>query len=177
MVARFALIALLLALLWGCAAPTPAVRTEAGFTPRPEKAVLYVVPFTTVMVPPEVEEGVFDLFVDALNDAREDLGYEFVILKGGLAGVPAEWLASQHYLTGEVFGYIEESGCCSTAIRVKSRVQLHQPGTDAPTLRLDYPRELFFDHDYSTVEVERAKLAADLAATLSDQLLSALSGH
>lgn len=175
MVARTPLILLLLSLLWGCSAPTPSLRKETGFSPRPEKAVLFVAPFTTVMVPPEVEEGVFDLFVDALNSAAGESSPEFVILKGGVAGVDPSWLGDQHYLTGEIFGYVEESGCCSTAIRLKSRIQLHQPGSDAPTLRLEYPREIFFDHDYSTVEAERRKLAEDIATTLARRFLDALA--
>lgn len=171
------ILALLFTLLCGCASPSPTLRKEASFAPRPEREVLFVAPFTTIMVPAEVEEGVFDLFVDALNSAAGEGVPEFVILKGGLDGVDPQWLGDQHYLTGEIFGYVEESGCCSTAIRLKSRVQLHQPGSDVPTLHLEYPREIFFDHDFSTVEVERRKLTEDIASTLARRLLDALAGR
>jgi hypothetical protein len=41
---------------------------------------------------------------------------------------------------------------------------------------LNYPREAFFEHDYSTLAEERSKLAADIADHLAGQLLQALKG-
>lgn len=173
---RPALLLTLLLLVAGCSATAPQVRREAGFAPPVEPKVLYVVPFVTVMVPPEVQEGVFDLFVDALNAEGRTRRHDFVILKEGAEGVDPGWLAGQNYITGEIFGYVEESGCCSTTIRVKSRLQLHQPGQAAPTLLLEYPQEVFFEHDYSSAEQERRKLAAQIATTLAARLLAALGG-
>jgi len=167
---------LILLLLAGCAA-VPSVRKDASFTPPSPQETIYVVPFTTIMVPGAIEEGVFDLFVDTLIAGGKPLEYEFVILKEGVSSADPQWLSEHPYVTGEVFGYVEESGCCSTAIRLKSRLQFHQPGSVGPTLTLDYPRETFFEHDYSTVEAERKNLAEDVASTLATRLLSALSGR
>lgn len=165
----------LLIFVAGCGSRGPQLRKAEGFAAPFEKKVLYVVPFVTVMVPAEVEEEVFDRFVDRLNAGGQPLEFAFVILKEGLETVDPEWLAQQDYLTGEIYGYVEDSGCCSTAIRVKSRLQLHQPGQDAPTLTLEYPRELYFEHDYTSLEQERRRLAENIAATLANQLLHALS--
>ena len=172
---KFASRLALLFLLPLCACTAaPQVQQASSFAAPAEQRVLYVVPFVTVLVPYEVEEGIFDRFVDALNAAEDGLDHEFVILKEGAEVIDPAWLAQQAYLTGEVYGYVEERGCCSTSIRVKSRLQLHQPGEEAPTLRIDYPREVFFDHDRTTVEEERRKLADDIASTLARRLLDAL---
>lgn len=174
MVTRIGLALCLLLLTLGCSTPALQVRQEATFASPPEKRVLFVVPFTTVMVPPEVQEGIFDRFVDALNAGGQLREYDFVILKEGIGTIDAAWLAQQDYITGEVFGYVEESGCCSTAIRLKSRLQLRQPGQETPTLTIEYPRQIFFEHDYTTVELERRRLADDVATTLAQRLLAAL---
>jgi len=173
---RLPLLLALLLLLAACGTSSKEtqVRKAAGFVSPPTKKVLYVVPFLTVMVPPEVEEGIFDLFVDSLNAGGQSREYDFVILKEGLDRIDAEWLAQQDYLTGEIYGYVEDSGCCSTAIRVKSRLQLHQTGHEEPTLTIEYPREIFFEHDYSTLEQERRKLAEEIATTLATRLLAAI---
>lgn len=174
MVGRLALILLLL-LPAACGGPTTAPRT--GFAPPVQGRTIFVVPFSTVMVPPEVEETVFDLLVDALNEKGAPLGFAFVILKEGAEPVDPAWLREQHYVTGEILGYIEDSGCCSTSIRLKGRARLHQPGSDRPTLEVEVPREVFFEHDYSTVEAERRRLAEDVASTLAGRLASALSSR
>ncbi len=173
---RLPLVLALLVLLAACGSGSKEVqvRKAAGFVSPPEKKALYVVPFVTIMVPPEVEEGIFDRFVDALNAGGETRDYEFVILKEELERIDAEWLAQQDYITGEIYGYVEDSGCCSTAIRVKSRLQLRQSGQEAPTLTIEYPREIFFEHDYATLEQERRKLAEDIATTLATRLLAAI---
>jgi len=173
---RLPLVLTLLVLLAACGtgAREAQVRKAAGFVSPPERKVLYVVPFLTVMVPPEVEEGIFDRFVDALNAGGEGREYDFVILKEEFEKIDPEWLAQQDYITGEIYGYVEDAGCCSTAIRVKSRLQWHQAGQEAPTLTIEYPRELFFEHDYTTLEQERRKLAEDIATTLATRLLAAI---
>ena len=38
-----------------------------GFAPRVYPQAMFVVPFTTIMVPTEVTAGLFDLFVDFLK--------------------------------------------------------------------------------------------------------------
>jgi hypothetical protein len=127
------------------------------------------------MTPTAIQEGIFDQFIDILNERGAANGYEFVILKQGVDGVDRGWLRQQHYVTGEIFGYIEDSGCCSTAIRIKSRVRLFQPENEVAVLKIDYPREIIFDHDLSNIEIERRKLAEDIAASLAASLLSSIS--
>lgn len=168
--------ALTLLFLAACTAPSHQEK-RAAFTPPPRRDVIYVVPFTTIMVPPQVAADIFDRFIDALNDGGEKRQDSFVVLKGGAGSVSPAWLRQQNYVTGQIFGYVEESGCCSTDIRVKSRLQLHQPGSAPPTLVLDYPRDDFFDKDYSTLTKERRKLAANIAGTLASRLLAAIGAR
>lgn len=137
---------------------------------------IYLVPFTTIMVPQPVAEAVFDQFVETLNENGAPAGYQFVILKDDLDRVDPAWLRKATYVTGEIFGYVEESGCCSTDIRSKSRLALYRPGASEPKLRHEYPAKAFFDHDYSTLDAERKKLAERISQDLSSQLIKALGG-
>lgn len=141
-----------------------------------ELQTIYLVPFATVMVPQPVAEGVFDRFVEILYREGPQRGYQFVILKEDFAQVDPTWLRKVTYVTGEIFGYVEESGCCSTDIRSKSRVALYRPGSGEPKLRHEFPAKAFFDHDYSTLEAERRKLAERISNELSGRLLKALGG-
>lgn len=161
--------------MFGCVTSDPELHKSAEFS-KPADRLLYVVPFLTIMVPAEVEAGVFDHFVDALNEQGAASGYEFVILKEDIETIDPEQLAGRTYLTGEIYGYVEESGCCSTSMRLKSRARLFQPGQTAPTLELSYPKEVFFEHDYSTLVVERRKLMDDISTALADSVLAALNG-
>ena len=128
------------------------------------------------MVPLEVENEVFDKFVDALSSDDLEQRYEFIILKGGLDSVAEDWPNKHTYITGEVFGYVEDAGSFSTDIRTKSRVFLFHEGDSIPALEYEYPVKTFFDHDYSTIEKERLKLADTIAAELAVKVREALSG-
>lgn len=140
------------------------------------RQTIYLVLFTTIMVPLPVAEAVFDQFVETLNQSGGLAGYEFVILKDELERIDPTWLRKATYVTGEIFGYVEESGCCSTDIRSKSRLALYRPGSSEPRMRHEYPAKAFFDHDYSTLDAERKKLAERISQDLSSQLLKALGG-
>ena len=140
----------------------------------PPQQKIYVVPFTTLMVPDAVADGVFDEFVDLLNDASGQGGTEFIILKSGTDKVGHDWLASRTYVTGELFGYVEDSGCCSTEIRAKARIHLFRPGQTAPVLNYEYPVEEMFDHDRSTLQQERDRIARKIAEALSGEVLKEL---
>lgn len=175
MVMRTIVTLLLCTLLSACAVSGLHSDKSAAFT-RPADKMLYVLPFLTIMVPAEVEEGVFDRFVDVLNAQGASSGYEFVILKEDIDTIDPAELASRNYLTGEIYGYVEESGCCSTSMRLKSRARLFQPGQSEPTLELAYPKEVFFEHDYSSIDSERRKLAADISTALAEAVLTALTG-
>lgn len=142
--------------------------------PNPEPGVVYVLPFVAIMVPDEVYSRVFDRFIDALIQEGAALGLQFVILKGGLERVTPQWLSVRKYVTGEVYAYVEDSGCCSTDLRTKARLTYHRPDQDAPVFGFEYPVKSFFDHDRSSLDVERIKLSDDIAVTLSTELLKAL---
>jgi len=136
--------------------------------------LVYIEPFTAVMVPAAVEETVFDDFVDRLNEAGRNSGYGFAILKGGASRKDAAWLASHTLVSGEVFGYVEDSGCCNTEIRVRARFRLRRPCESSPAFEFEAPFEVFFDHDRSTLQQERSALARRMAAALADTLLERL---
>ena len=132
--------------------------------PEPEPGVIYVIPFVAIMVPNELNDRLFDEFVDQLNQGGEEFGVQFVILKEGLQRVDPDWLAIRKYVTGEIYAYVEDSSCCSTELRTKARMTFHRPGLESPAFTYDYPVKTFFDHDNSTIDVERLKVAEDIAA-------------
>lgn len=156
---------LLLLLLAGCAAERPLLtRSERFLPPFPDEPV-YVVPFLAVMVPPEIEQGIFDRLVDNLNASAG--GREFIIVKRGREPEGKAWLADKHYLEGEIFGFRQDSGCCSTELRLQARITYHQPGEETPTLVAAFPRLILFDHDRSTLELEKERLIAESAQNLA----------
>ncbi|SDL65816.1 hypothetical protein SAMN05660860_00939 [Geoalkalibacter ferrihydriticus] len=165
-------------LLAACVAGSPlVVEKKTGFAARPEMDAVFVVPFRTVMVPAAVADPLFDRFIDELNQRAATLGddaFEFIILKEELARIDPAWLAARHYVTGEIFGYIEDSGSRSTDIRIKARLELRQPGPAEPTLMIEYPDGVFFDHERATLDEKRAELAHRVAAALAAGLWSAL---
>ncbi len=165
---------LILLALTACASH-PVVRTEKAFTQVPPGETLYVVPFVTVMVPQTVQEEIFDRFVDVLSEKGVTSRYEVVILKQELERIDPAWLESHYVVVGELFAYVEESGCCNTTIRSRSRIRLFQPGQKEAVMVMEYPREIFFDHDYSTIDKQRRLLARDIAEQLADYLLKTLS--
>ncbi len=153
-------------------APPVAPKPPAAITAKP----IYVAPFTTVMVPDTVAEALFDRFVDALGQGAIGGQYEFIILKDGLDSVSSSWLKEHNYIAGEIFGYVEDSDCCSTDIRTKSRVYLFNKGEMDPVLEYSYPFKAFFDHDYSSLDKERHKLSELIAEELAAQVRKALQG-
>ncbi len=177
MVARWALPLLLSLLVAACAGPGVTVEKKTGFAPRPEQDIIYIVPFRTVMVPAGVAEPLFDGFVDELNRRGEKLGgdgYAFVILKEDLAQIDPEWLAAHYYVSGDVYGYVEDSGCCSTEMQISARLELFQPEMAEPTLTLHYPDGLYFDHDRASLVQKRRELAQRVAGKMAAGFWDAL---
>ncbi|WP_305042953.1 hypothetical protein [Geoalkalibacter sp.] len=170
------LLSLLLLCACGAKSPLGIAKTEE-FRALPPRQALFVVPFRTVMVPPAVAEPLFDTFVDELHGRAAQLGrdaFEVLILKDDLESIDSAWLAARPYLTGEIFGYLEDSGARATDIRLKTRLQLHQPGAAEPTLVLDYPDGLYFEHDRASLDAKRLELAQRVAAALAAGLWGAL---
>ena len=141
--------------------------------PEPEPGIVYVVPFTAVMVPDEVHDRIFDQFVDAMNRQSASLGLQFVILKQGVERVGPDWLAVRKYITGEIYSYIEASGTHYTEMRTKARITYHHPRQKTPAFATVLPVSTFFDRNQSDINVERIKLAESIATTLAERLLPA----
>lgn len=164
-----------LLLLAGCA-PATRVSMAPDFKPPPEQEIIYVLPFVNTLVPDTFAETVFNDFVDTLNDSRALTGGKwFLIIKDNPKDVDSAWLAKHLYISGELWGYIENAGCCATELRVKARIFFHKPGLNEPVLDISVPMESFFEHDLSTLEVERKKLAKRLTRELDDQFIKALA--
>lgn len=169
----FALLVLLT--VAGCG-PKPHVSVSPSFRPAAEVGTAYVVPFAGALVPGEFSATVFNDFVDQLNGRRRETGVRsFAILKDEVKDVDAGWLARQYYISGDIWSYVEDSGCCSTNIRVKTRVYVHEPGKSMPSVEIFVPMESFFDHDRSTIVRERDRLARALARDLSLKVLEAMA--
>lgn len=139
---------------------------------EPEPGVIYIVPFTGVMVPDAVYEGIFDRFVDTMNQYFEPRGLQFVILKQGMKAVGPEWLAVRKYITGEIYSYVEDSGSTATSIRTKTRVTYHHPDNKMPAFATLLPASVFFEHDKADADTERKMLAENIATALTDKLTS-----
>ncbi len=152
------------------------VAQKEGFAPRTRPQTMFIVPFTTIMVPAEVSAGLFDRFVDRLNELQPRTGLEFIILKQGLDAIDAVWLGKRDYVTGEVFAYVEDAGSSTATIRAKSRIRLFQADQSEPTLQLDYPVEIFYEKDYLQHEDARRKLALKISDSMAEKLAEALSG-
>lgn len=156
-------------LLSGCA-PRPTMSASPDFRPTGGVETVYVVPFASALVPELFSETAFNDFVDLLSGRRRETGItSFVILKEEVKEVDPAWLARQLYISGDIWSYVEDSGCCTTNIRVKARAYLHEPGRKEPVAEIFVPLEAFFDHDRSTVERERDRLARTLAREFADR--------
>lgn len=161
-------------LLAGCGTATK-VSVAPDFKPGPEQEAVYIFPFITTLVPENFSETVFNAYVDDLNDNHAQTNATwFSIIKEDMKDVNQEWLARQFYITGEIWSYIENSGCCSTELRTKARLKFYEVGKKEPSMEVFIPLESFFDHDRSTLAVERDRLAKRLADEMTVQTLKAL---
>lgn len=171
--ALLALMALLL--MVGCAA-SPKTRNYGVLDPQQERDVLYIVPFDATLVPSDFGEPVFNQFVDLLNAGRKQTRVgRFVILKEELKEVEPAWLIKQTYVSGDIWGYVENSGCCSTDMKVKSRIYLYEPGKNSPTFEVFVPVESFFEHDRSTSTAARSRMGGKLARELAKAVIKKLT--
>lgn len=159
----------------GCS-PSAKIRNFGVLDPLQERAVLYVVPFDATLVPPDFGNPIFDDFVDILNARRKQTRVgRFLILKEELKDVEPAWLVKQSYVSGDIWGYVESSSCCSTEIKVKSRIYLYEPGNTYPTFEVSVPVEYFFEHDRSTISAAWRQLRKKLAQDLADAVIRKLT--
>lgn len=164
------LLAIAALLLPGCSSGPTVVKSPA-FNPVPEDNIVYVVPFTQSLVPEDFSDEVFNEFVDDLNNSRSRTDVQwYYILKEELKDIDQEWLTRQVYITGELWGYVENSGCCSTELRTKARLRLFEMEQRDSTLEMLFPVEAFFEHDRSTLPEERHRMAKKLAKQMADAI-------
>lgn len=162
-------------LLAACTAASK-VRNYGGLDPRQERETVYVIPFDTTLVPPDVGEPVFNEFVDRLNAQRKTTRVaKFLILKEELKEVEPAWLVKQTYISGDIWGYVENSGCCSTEMKVKSRLYLYEAGKNEPSLEVFVPETDFFEHDRLSITAAKARMGKKLAHSLADAIIKKLS--
>jgi hypothetical protein len=143
--------------------------------PEPEPGVVYIVPFVSVMVPKEVNERIFDHFVDSLITAGDKLELQFVILKEGLQRVDPQWLSVRKYVTGEIYAYVEEVGSTIIDLKAKARLNYHRPRQVAPAFSFMYPVAKFLDRDAAVIEEERLKMADNIAEALAREFIKAIN--
>lgn len=171
---RFLLLSMMLLLVAGCG--LSGVKVSGSFDTRKDHDAIYVVPFDTTLVPPEVGDAVFNEFVDRLNDQRRKTRIaKFLILKEELKDVEPAWLIKQTYLSGDLWGYVETSGCCSTEMKVKSRLYLYEPGRSEPSVQVAVQESDFVEHDRVTVAAGKARMGKKLARALADAIIGKLT--
>lgn len=173
---RLILCLLLTTMLAGCAATLPYQVERTVDLHRPQgETILYFVPFQAVLAPEDVTSDLFNRIVDDFDGAAAGSELSALILKRQLASVDKKWLAQQYYVTGDVFAYSQDRGCCSTEIKLSTRLQLYQPGTPYPVVRIDLPYRFLFDHDRSNLELERERMTSTLAEQLRNALLAEIA--
>ena len=179
-ISRLALPAFTLAILLqtsGCATGAK-VNVNPGFKPPTELHIVYVVPFTSLLVPAEISSTAFNDLVDILNESRQQLGVQqFEIIKGELRDQDPAWLGKQLYISGEFWSYIESSGCCNTELRIRARANVTEPDKPSPSFEVFLPLESFFDHDRSTLEKEKTLLAKRIARELANRIIHPLAAR
>lgn len=167
---------MLLSVIWLSGCSGSKAKVSGSFNTQKEYEAIYVVPFDTTLVPPEIGEPVFNEFVDRLNDQRRKTRVaKFMILKEELKEVEPAWLVRQTYISGDIWGYVESSGCCSTEMKVKSRLYLYEPGMSEPSVEVSMQENDFFEHDRLPVSTGKERMGKKLARALADAIIMKLS--
>lgn len=164
-----------LLLLTSCVA-TPEIKDLTLLDPRQERDTLYIVPFDATLVPSEVGDLILNEFVDILNARRKltKVG-RFAILKEELKEVDPSWLIKQVYISGDVWGYVEKTGCCSTEMKVKAKIHLTEPGKNSPAFEVFVPGGYYFDHDRGDIGTAKERLGKKLALDLAETVIRKLT--
>jgi len=163
---------------WLLAACSPAAHIDKSqdFTAVPATETILVLPVESIMCPADASEAFFDHLVDQLNQRGAADGYTFAILKQDPASLPEQVLAHRVYASAEIYGCLEEVGCCTGEVTMTMRVDLFQPGISTPTLSLRYPSERFFDLERTPSAEARTLLARKTAERAAADLIDALRG-
>ncbi len=162
-------------LLQGCVVK-PVMTEYTALDPQLERESVYIMPFDATLVPPDFSEPIFNQFVDILNSRRKQTKVgRFVIMKEELKEIEPVWLIKQVYISGDIWGYVEKSGCCSTEMKAKSRIYLYEPGKKSQTFDVFVPVEHYFDHDRGSITTEKERLGKKLAQDLADSIIRKLT--
>lgn len=162
-------------LLAGCS--TTKSYTSQAFTIAQNQQIVPVLPFASTLVPDAFAEAVFNDFVDGMNDTRAVSGFSwFAIIKDDPKEVEKILSPLHIYLSGEIWSYIENAGCCSTELRIKSRLRIFRVLSHELLWEVEIPMDGFFEHDNATLAVERDKLGKRLTAAMVQEAGKALQG-
>jgi len=161
----------------GCASENR-VLVARSFTVPATQEVLPILPFAGTLVPETFSTAVFDNCVDILNDNHAQTSIKwFSIIKDDLQEVTKALPPDHLYVAGELWSYIENSGCCSTELQVKTRVRVLKAGTQEQLFEAEIPMSSFFEHDRSTLTTERSRLAMRLSREMAAQILNVLKSR
>jgi len=165
---------ILIFLFAGCAS-APKVKTSPSFTIAQNQMMVPIVPFSNTLVPAAFSEIVFNDFVDEMNDNQQQAGFTwFGIVKDDMNELEKILSPFHVYISGEIWSYIENSGCCSTELSVKSRLRIYRVKSGELLWEAEIPLDSFFEHDTSTFPLEREKIAKRLSAAMVKETLKAL---
>jgi hypothetical protein len=147
----------LLFLFSGCTSG-PRIQSSPAFSIAQNQKMVPIVPFSNTLVPAIFSEAVFNDFVDGMNDNHQQTGFSwFGIVKDDMKELEKVLLPTHIYISGEIWSYIENTGCCSTEMRVKSRLRIFRVQSRVLLWEAEIPLDSFFEHDASTFPVEREK--------------------
>lgn len=164
----------LLSLLSGCSS-SPRVTTSQAFSIAQNQQMVPIVPFTSTLVPAAFSEMVFNDFVDGMNENQQQAGLAwFGIVKDDMNELEKILSPAHIYINGEIWSYIENSGCCSTELRVKSRLRIFRVQSRELLWEAEIPLDSFFEHDRSTFPLEREKIGKRLSAAMVKETVKAL---
>lgn len=167
---------LLLLLLPACSSPR-VTHSSPAFNVATNQKMLPILPFTSTLVPAQLAETVFNDFVDGMNENQAKAGVSwFGIVKDDITALEKVLPASHIFINGEIWSYIENTGCCSTELRIKSRVRVYRLLSRELLWEAEFPMGSFFEHDNSTIAVERTKLGRSLSDTMIKETVKALQG-
>jgi len=162
-------------LLSGCS--TSKVYTSSAFTIAQNQQMVPILPFASTLVPGSLAETVFNDYVDSMNDNLTASGFSwFAIIKDDLQEVERILPPTHIYINGEIWSYLEDAGCCSTEMRIKSRLRIFRVLSRELLWETEIPLDGFFEHDASTLAIEREKLGRQLSAAMTRATLKALHG-
>ena len=173
----YRLLPLLLLLFLAACSSSRVTYTSPAFSVATNQKMMPVQPFVSTLVPIRLSDTVFNDFIDGVNDSQTTTGISwFGIVKDDIKELEKSLPGTHLFLNGELWSYIENSGCCATELRIKSRLRLYRVQSRELLWEAEFPLESFFEHDNSTIDVEREKLGRRLSSEMIKEIVKALNG-